>query len=163
MNRLESCRDFEASRDPSRELEGLRPDRVGMRFHGDCGERRCQLRNAEQVLRGNGALIKEVARVVKLEPIPRLVVARIENALELPGQRTTRRRAVKSPLPEVTERARERTLRAGEKNREGLLDLSIWPALVLEHRTVRRVCIYGCLARPKTPNSVIVVDSRTHE
>jgi hypothetical protein len=90
-------------------------------------------------------------------------VPRLENAFELPGQRTGRRWAVESPLPQVAEGARERTLGAGEKNRERLLDLSAGPTLLLEQRAMRRVCIDARLGRPKTPNPPIEIDSRPHD
>jgi len=50
----------------------------------------------------------------------------------LSGQRTGRRRTIDRPPPQIAERTRERTLSAGEKNRQRSLGFATRTSLILD-------------------------------
>src|SRR5260221_13415973 len=100
----------------------------------------------------HGSSVEEVARIVQFESVGRRFAERAKNILELTNQRAVRRCAVNRPLPEVAERAGERTFRAGEKNGECALDRSAGAPLLADHRPVRLVRINLRLRRTQAPD-----------
>src|ERR1700682_2363292 len=105
MNSLESDSDFESSGDLACERDRLGPNGVGVRLDGDSSELRRQRRNPDKILRWDGSLVEEIARVVKLESIRNRVVEPLKHALQLRGQRTGWCWTVDRPSPQVAERA----------------------------------------------------------
>src|SRR5262249_49942855 len=117
--------------------------------------RRTQLGNRRQILDRNGTPIEEVARVVELDARRERFSERRKRVGDLFGERARRRRSIERESPQVAERAREGTLRAGEKDRQRPLDSPIRTPLVLEQGSVRFPWIDDWLTRAKLLNPAV--------
>src|SRR3954447_7728394 len=79
-----------------------------------------------------------------------------ENIRDLFRQRAGRRRTIYGIAPQIAERARERTLGAGEKDRQRPFHISTRPPLLLDQRPMRGPCIDARLRSAETSNPQIL-------
>ena len=165
MNRLESHRDFEPPRDlAARTRASCGPIVLACDSTVTAANDAASARNSGTILRRHGPLVEEVARVVELESIRRPDRrAPGGRRSSCRGQRTRRRWTIDRPSPQIAERARERTLGAGEKDRERPLDRSVRPALFLEQGAVRRVRIYVRPSADEGSESADPSPARSHD
>ena len=160
MDRLQSHGDLESTGDLLCKFDDPRPDGARVRLYRDRLERARHRCNAHRIVRRNSSDIEEVARVVELESIGRRRRHHGERALHLAGQRTGWRRPVDGILPQVAERAGERTLRASGEKRQRLLSVPIRAALLLDERPVRHKRIAVQLRWTETPDPCVVRGDR---
>ena len=152
MNRFESNRDLESSRQECRELECQWSDHVGVRFNGHGREPSRELRDARQILGRHGPAIEKVARVVELQSCGKRRLNFLQRSSELDRQRASGCGTVECVAPKITERTGEGTLGAGEKDGDRALDTARGRALLFYQRAVGCPRIDEGFRRPQRPD-----------